>query len=95
MNKHAPPHAAELCLHRLLERTEDFVRREPMTAVAVAIGAGLILKVLPPRVVARPLTTLAVQLLPPTLIGFGLLKVLELCCQEEHKPELLPSAGVS
>ncbi len=78
-----------------MERTEDFVRREPMKAVAVAIGAGLILKVLPPRLVARPLTTLAVQLLPPALIGFGLLKVLELCSPEEPVPEVLPSGGVS
>lgn len=78
-----------------MERTEDFVRREPVKTVAVAIGAGLILKVLPPRLVARPLTTLAVQLLPPTLIGFGLLKVLELCCHEDSVAEFLPSVGVS
>jgi hypothetical protein len=95
MDESIPSHAIEICLHRLLEQTEDFVRREPMKAVAVAIGAGLLLKVLPQRVVIRPLTSIAVQLLPPTLLGFGLLKVFELCCQKVSQPQICPSVEVS
>jgi hypothetical protein len=30
----------------------------------------------------RPLTTLAVAFLPPALLGLGLLKAFELCCQQ-------------
>lgn len=82
MNNPESPHPAELCIQRVLEKTEDYVRREPVKAVAAAFGAGLLLKLLPTRAVARPIATVAVKLLPPTLIGLGLLKVFELCCQQ-------------
>ncbi len=82
MNDRDPPHPAELCLQRALERTEAYVRREPTKAVAAAMGAGLLLKLLPTRAMVRPLTTLAMTLLPPALLGLGLLKAFELCCQQ-------------
>ena len=81
MNDRDPPHPAELCLRRTLEQTEDYVRREPSKAVAAAMGAGLLLKLLPTRTLVRPITTLAVALLPPTLLGLGLIKAFELCFQ--------------
>ena len=81
MNDRDPPHPAELCLQRMLERTEAYVRREPTQAVAAAMGAGLLLKLLPTRSIVRPITTLAVALLPPTLLGLGLIKAFELCLQ--------------
>lgn len=84
MNAKEPPHAAELCLQDLLGRAETYVRREPVKAVVAAIGAGLLLKLLPPRLVARPITALAVTLLPPALLGFGILKAFELCCESAH-----------
>lgn len=82
MNNTESPHPAELCLQRVLEKTEDYVRREPAMAVAVAFGAGLLLKLLPTRIVARPIATVAVKLLPSTLLGLGVLKAFELCCQK-------------
>jgi hypothetical protein len=76
--------------------TEAYVRREPAKAVAVAMGAGLLLKLLPTRAMVRPLTTLAVTLLPPALLGLGLLKAFELCCQQTKlKPELPSPPGVT
>jgi hypothetical protein len=81
MNDRDTPHPAELCLQRTLERTEDYVRREPTKAVAAAMGAGLLLKLLPTRSMVRPITTLAVALLPPALLGLGLIKAFELCMQ--------------
>lgn len=86
MNTQPPPHPVEDSLQRLLEKTEDFIRREPSKAVAVAFGAGLLLKLLPPRAVARPFAAVTAKLLPPTLLGLGLLKAVELarsasCCQ--------------
>jgi hypothetical protein len=89
MNDRDPPRPAELCLRRSLERAEDYVRCEPAKAVAAAMGAGLLLKLLPTRAMVRPLATLAVTLLPPVLLGLGLLKAFELCCQQTQlKPEL-------
>ncbi len=95
MSESIPSRAVEIYLHRLLEQTEGFVRRESMKAVAVAIGAGLLIKVLPPSAAIRPMTTIAVQLLPPTLLGFGLPKVFELCCQKVSQPQICPSVEVS
>lgn len=83
MNDLESPHPAELCIQRALETTEAYVRREPAMAVAAAFGAGLLLKLLPSRAVARPIATVAVKLLPPTLLGLGLLKAFELCCQKK------------
>jgi len=92
MNDRDPPHPAELCLQRTLERTEAYVRREPAKAVAAALGAGLLLKLLPTRAMVRPITTLAAALLPPALLGLGLLKAFELCCQHTNlqPPPQLP-----
>jgi len=85
------PHPVELCLQRTLERTEDYVRREPTKAVAAAMGAGLLLKLLPTRSMVRPITTLAVVLLPPALLGLGLIKAFELCFQPDTvKPKAPP-----
>lgn len=60
---------------------EAYVRREPARAVATALGAGLLLKLLPARALARPLGAAATTLLPPTLVGLGIIKALELCLQ--------------
>ena len=70
-------------IEQVLSTVEDYVRREPVKASAVAFGAGLLLKLLPARAVARPVATLAVKLLPPVLVGLGLLKALEICCPHE------------
>ena len=91
MNVRDTPHPAELCLQRTLERTEDYVRREPTKAVAAAMGAGLLLKLLPTRSMVRPITTLAVALMPPALLGLGLIKAFELLLQPEAaKPKATP-----
>lgn len=90
MNDSQSPHPAELCVQRALERTEDYVRREPAMAVAAAFGAGLLLKLLPTRAVARPIATVVVKLLPPTLLGLGLLKAFELCCQQNPCHQTAP-----
>ena len=79
MNAADTPHPAELCLQRTLERTEDFVRREPAKAVGAALGAGLALTLLPTRSMVKPLAIVAAALLPPVLVGLGLIKAFELC----------------
>lgn len=84
MNTLVVPHPAEQCLQRAFQQTEDYVRREPVSAVIMAFGAGLLLKVLPARIIARPLSTLAVKVLPTMLLGLGVLKAFEVCSQQCH-----------
>ena len=84
MNNPDSLHPAELCLQRMFDKTEEYVRREPAVAVATAFGAGLLLKLLPTRAIARPLATLGVKLLPTALLGLGVLKAMELCCQKDQ-----------
>lgn len=92
MNDRDSPYLAELCLQRTLANAEAYVRREPTKAVAAAFGAGLLLKLLPTRSMVRPITTLAVALLPPALLGLGLLKAFEICCQHANlQPAQQPS----
>lgn len=89
MNPQTPPHAAELSIHQTLKRVEDCVRREPTKAVVVAMGAGLVLNLLPSRVLARATASIATRLLPPLLLGLGVLKAFEICCEKDaaRKPQ--------
>lgn len=82
MNDPNIPHPVEDCLQRAFVRMEDYVRREPAKAVAMAAGAGLLLKIVPAHVMARTLAGTASSLLPPALLGLGLVKLLELCEQQ-------------
>jgi len=87
MNDSSPPHAAELSLQQTLKRVEDYVREQPTKAVAAALGVGLVLNLAPPRMLARITSTLASRLLPPALLGLGVLKAFEICCEKiDSKP---------
>jgi hypothetical protein len=91
------PHPAELCTQEFIEKAEDFVRREPAQAVAVAFGAALLLKLLPTRALVGAVTEVTVRLLPPALLTLGVIKAFEICCQkadnltydEDRPPPLL------
>ena len=83
MNPQTPPHAAELALHQTLKRVEDYVREEPTKAVVVALGTGLVLNLLPTRLLAGVSASIATRLLPPVLLGLGVLKAFEICCEKE------------
>ncbi len=94
MSEPASPHVAELCCSRLLAQTEDYIRREPAKAAAVAFGVGLLLNLLPARAVVRPLASVGASLLPPTLLGLGLIKAFELCsdrCRSAPAPRPMTS----
>jgi uncharacterized protein YacL len=78
------PHPAEQCVQRAFQQTEDYVRREPVSAIIIAFGAGLLLQILPARIIARPISTLAVKVLPTMLLGLGVLKAFEVCSQQCH-----------
>lgn len=83
MNSETTPHAAELSLHQTLSRVEEYVRREPTKAAAAALGTGLVLNLLPPRLLASVTGNIVTRLLPPVLLGLGVLKAFEICCEKE------------
>jgi len=83
MNHRPPPHPAEVSLHQALKRVEDYVRREPTKSAVAALGAGLLLNLLPPRLLAGVTAGVATRLLPPVLLGLGVLKAFEICCEAE------------
>ena len=70
---------ATLELDALLERADDFARREPARATMAAFGAGFLLNLLPLGAIAAALTGVAFSLVRPALLFFGLLKACELC----------------
>ena len=76
------PHPAELCVQDLITKTEDYVRKEPGKAIAVAFGAALLLKLLPTRALVGAVTEVAVRLLPPALLTLGVIKAFEICCEK-------------
>lgn len=76
---HATP-PAELCVDGLLRQTEAYIRREPAKAVAAAFGIGLLINLVPPRMVVGTVTGLTVPLIRPALLALGLVKAFELCC---------------
>jgi hypothetical protein len=81
MNTPSCPTVPCFSLSRLLGDLKDFARREPIQAVAMAVGAGLLINLLPKRAVVSTATTLGSALLHPALLALGLTKALELCCR--------------
>ena len=67
-------------------QAEAFARREPVKAVASAVGAGFLVHLLPMRAILGALIAVAFALARPTLLFLGLLKAWDLCpCKKEPK----------
>lgn len=77
-----PVEPVEFCLRRMLGELQDFARREPATTVAAAVGAGLLINLLPTRAVVGTVTVLGALLIRPVLLSLGVTKAMELCCQK-------------
>lgn len=89
MNREQPVQPVEFCLRRSLADIKTFAQREPGQAVAAAIGAGLLINLLPTRLVAGTAAAVGALLVRPVLLSLGLTKALELCCQNSSSK--LPS----
>jgi hypothetical protein len=76
--------ASEPPLQRLLHQAEEYARRDPAKAMATAFGAGLLLNLVPPRVVVGTVTAVAVPFMRPALLALGLFKAFELCCKADR-----------
>lgn len=72
----------EASVRQMLGDIKDFARREPAQAVAAAFGVGLLINLLPTRVMVGTVTTVGATLLRPVLLSLGIIKTIELCCQK-------------
>ena len=70
-----PPPAIE----SILQRTDDFARREPAKAVVSSFGAGFLLNLLPLRAITSVFVAIAFSCLRPALLFLGLMKACEFC----------------
>ncbi len=85
--------AGEAPVQRLLHRAEDYARRDPAKAMAAAFGAGLLLNLIPPRVIIGTVTAVAVPFMRPALLALGLFKAFELCCKDDKPGGIRASDG--
>jgi len=76
----APARDLSCQLRSKLHDIKAFAQREPAQAVAVAFGVGLLVNLLPTRVVAGMVSTVGAALLRPMLISLGITKAIELTC---------------
>jgi hypothetical protein len=85
MNDQPPGEPAELFTQRLLSQVREFAFKEPTKAVAAAFGVGLLINLLPTRVLAGAAAAVASTLVRPTLLSLGVIKAVELCCPPTPK----------
>jgi len=83
MNDEQSTNAGEAPAPSLLHSAEEFARRDPAKAMAAAFGVGLLLNLVPPRVIVGTVTAVAVPFMRPALIALGLLKAFELCSKDD------------
>lgn len=66
----------------MLGDIKQFARREPGQAVAAAVGVGILINLLPTRMVAGTAAVVGAILVRPVLLSLGVTKAMELCCQK-------------
>lgn len=80
----AVPRPAEELTDRFMDEAENVVRTDPAKAVAMAVGAGLLLNVLPTRFLVASATAVTLTMLRPALLTLGVIKAFELCSAKHH-----------
>ena len=76
----APTRNLACFLRCKLQEMKAYARREPTQALAAALGVGLMVNLLPTRVVAGTVSTVGAAVLRPILISLGIAKAIELTC---------------
>jgi hypothetical protein len=69
----------------LLQRADEFARRDPTKAVVSVFGAGLLLHLLPIGAIVGGFAALALTLARPILLLLGVMKACELSRKEAKK----------
>ncbi len=72
-------------LEDLRNRTEGYVREEPMKAVGIALGTGVILTVFPVFRILGGILRLFFSLLKPALLCLGVMKLSEEISKRSHQ----------
>lgn len=70
----------------VLQRAEEFSKREPAKAVLSGFGLGLVLNALPFAAIASVVAGIAFTLLRPALLFLGLVKAFELYQKSTQNP---------
>lgn len=86
MNHEPPAPPPEFSIRRTLGDLTEFSRREPAQAFAAAVGVGLLINLLPARMVAGTVAIIGAALVRPVLLSLGVTKAMELCCQKSSNP---------
>lgn len=85
--KDKPRSSPATTIESLMERADDFARRDPARATMSALGAGFLLNLLPLGAIASALTGIAFSFARPALLFLGLLKASEFCgCKNPTTP---------
>ena len=82
MNEVPPSPPLDFSVRRTLGDLKELARREPAQAVAAAIGVGLLINLLPSRMVTGTVAIVGAALVRPVLLSLGVTKAMELCCQK-------------
>lgn len=85
MNTETIPKPAEHLATRVVHEAETLARNEPAKAVAAAVGAGLLLNLVPTRFLVASATAVTLTMLRPALLTLGVLKAFELCSSQSHR----------
>ena len=83
----APSPTIESILRGKLGELQAYSLREPTHTLAVAFGVGLLINLLPARVVTGALTAVGSLVVRPALLSLGITKALELYCQQPSIPK--------
>ena len=75
-----PPRDLARLMRCMLQDIKSYTRREPTQAIALAVGVGLLINLVPTRVVAGTVSTVGAALLRPILMSLGVAKAIELTC---------------
>lgn len=75
---------AEHLLTRLVDQAEKMAQDEPAKTVAAAVGAGILLHIVPLRFLVAGATAVTLTMLRPALLTLGLIKAFELCISQSE-----------
>jgi transcription initiation factor TFIIIB Brf1 subunit/transcription initiation factor TFIIB len=78
---------AENLLSRFVNQAQTMARNEPAKAVAAAVGAGVVLNILPLRFLVASATAVTLTMLRPALLTLGVIKAFELCTSQCNRHE--------
>ncbi len=73
-----------------MHQAADYARRQPTQVLGAACAAGVLLNIVPAKVVARSVLSAASALGRPALLALGVMKVFEFACSRPHHPAMAP-----